>query len=73
LLSSGINFDGTITLGNILTIISGFIAFLVVYSKMVRLLSIIEQFPPHRHVGNAILYPSGMEPGKIKEGNGRER
>jgi hypothetical protein len=57
-----LHFDGTITLGNILTIITGLTAFLAFYSKMVRLFAILTEYPPHRHNGDVVIYPRGMRP-----------
>jgi hypothetical protein len=56
------HWDGTITLGNILTIAVFFFSFLAFYSKMVRLFAILQEYPPHRHNGDIIVYPRGMKP-----------
>jgi len=31
--------------------------------KLDRLIVVFEEYPPHRHVGNSIIYPRGREPG----------
>ena len=56
------HFDGTITLGNVLTIISFLIGFLMFYAKIVKLFAILQEYPPHRHNGDVIVYPRGMKP-----------
>ena len=56
------HWDGTITLGNVLTIIIFFGSFLAFYAKIVRLFAILQEYPPHRHNGNAVIYPKGMNP-----------
>jgi len=58
--------DGTITLGNLLTILGFGFAALKFYTKVVRFIDklemLIDEFPPHRHVDGAILFPKGMSP-----------
>jgi len=43
----------------------------ITYTKTIRFISkwesIHDQNPPHRHVNGHILYPRGMEPGKVGE------
>lgn len=51
-----IHWDGTITLGNLLTIV-------VLLYPVLRLASVMRDFPPHRHIGHEIVYPKGMAPG----------
>jgi len=31
-----------------------------------RLWDVIQEYPPHRHVGHAILYPRGMSPEEVE-------
>lgn len=59
------HWDGTITLGNVLTIISFAVFFLIFYARIVRLFAIMEEYPPHRHNGDVIVYPRGMTPDHI--------
>lgn len=54
--------DGTITLGNLLTIIALLVSFMAFYSRLVRLFAIFEEYPPHRHNADVIVYPRGMKP-----------
>ena len=61
---SGFHFDGSITLGNILTI-------LVLLWPVIRFSAIMRDFPPHRHIAgregkDIILYPRGMMPGRTR-------
>lgn len=55
-------FDGTITVGDILMILSFAVAFLAFYGRINKLFTIIQEYPPHKHVGNEIVYPHGMSP-----------
>jgi hypothetical protein len=60
------HWDGTVTFGNVLTMIVFTLVFLKFYSKIVRFIDkielIIDEFPPHTHVRGLIRYPKGMEP-----------
>ena len=51
------HFDGTITLGNLLTI--G-----VFLWPVIRFTMQTRDFPLHRHVNGKIFYPKGMAPGE---------
>lgn len=57
--SALMHFDGTITLGNILTI-------LAVLWPILRFTAVIRDFPPHRHTKDGIIYPKGMSPDREK-------
>ena len=58
----GLHWDGTITLGDILMMLSFAFSALLVYGKIATLLAILKEFPLHRHDGAAIYYPHGMKP-----------
>jgi hypothetical protein len=62
-----VHWDGTITLGNVLTIITGAVFFLAFYAKIVNFLAIMKEYPPHRHNLNVIYYPSTMKPGPMEK------
>lgn len=32
------------------------------YTKIVKLFAILQEYPPHRHNGDVIVYPRGMKP-----------
>jgi hypothetical protein len=55
----GLHWDGTISLGNIITLLfgAGPILFFVV-----RIYVLFREFPPHRHMNGDIYYPKGMKP-----------
>ncbi|MGH9735416.1 MAG: hypothetical protein ACRD8A_12610 [Candidatus Acidiferrales bacterium] len=39
-----------------------------------RVMNVLRDFPPHRHIGNRILFPSGYEPSeevKLTESGGK--
>jgi len=39
-----------------------------------RWIDVMREYPPHRHFNGRILYPSGMEPGRVEhinDGRGR--
>jgi hypothetical protein len=59
------HWDGTITLGNVLTMI-------VFMLPVIRFWSVFVDFPPHRHARGFIIYPKGMAPKKddVEEVNG---
>ena len=38
----------------------------IIWSAL-RIRSILQDFPPHRHIGSRILYPKGYEPPKTGE------
>jgi hypothetical protein len=52
-------FDQLGHIGEALTIIG--VGWAVI-SKINRLISIFEDFPPHRHVNGTVLYPKGFAP-----------
>jgi len=53
------HFDWTFTLGNLLMLVFGALPILAVVVKTYWLL---KEYPPHRHVGNVIVYPAGTRP-----------
>lgn len=54
------HWDWTVHLGEIIGGISFGVA---VLRKLDRLIVVFEEYPPHRHAGNTIIYPKGQEPG----------
>jgi len=65
-----VHWDWTITAGNIIQIIWFTIvifgASIKIYTKVVRytdkLQLLMDEYPPHRHVSDQIVYPAGMKP-----------
>lgn len=49
-----------------ITHVTEFVAVLLACWRMVRaanrIVDVLKDFPPHRHVGSRILYPKGFEP-----------
>lgn len=39
-----------------------FVFFFTVVRKLDKIIAIFEEFPPHRHLGNDLIYPKGMKP-----------
>lgn len=63
----GLRFDGTVTLGNVLTLatilLMGFGAWYKFLRKIDLLIQRMEDFPPHRHTNGGVIYPKGFDPG----------
>lgn len=63
------HWDGTITLGNLLTIatIAGtiLIGYSKVYARIIRFMDKIEflmsEYPPHKHAGDSVIYPEMLK------------
>lgn len=58
----GLHWDGTVTFGDILMMLSFAFSALLVYGKIMALLTTIREYPLHRHQGDIIIYPHGMKP-----------
>lgn len=63
------NFEWTITAGDVLKAIIFASGFLLMYAKMAfmagDLKRIMSDFPPHRHIEGRILYPDKYEPTEL--------
>jgi hypothetical protein len=62
-----LHWDGTISLGNILTIIFG--AGPVFYIAL-KTYWLLKEYPPHKHLNGHIIYPTGVTP---QEWRGRDK
>lgn len=68
----GLHFDWTISIGSIITVAWGTVLALGFFLKVMRWIDkldmIMDEYPPHRHVGSnpqadpLIVYPRGMKP-----------
>jgi hypothetical protein len=56
--------DTTVHIGEALSIIGVGLAAL---RKLDRILSILQDFPPHKHINGKIVYPKDYAPGVIQE------
>lgn len=65
-----IKFDFTVTIGNLITAFGICVTLAgsawAVIRKFNQILDVFREYPPHRHVGDEILYPAGMKPGRIE-------
>lgn len=57
------HWDGTVTLGNLLTICW---FTLLAVAWWVRMNTLLREYPLHRHSGTEIFYPRGMRPEKTE-------
>lgn len=39
-----------------------FLFFFTIIRKLDRLIAIFEEYPPHRHIGEELIFPKGMRP-----------
>lgn len=59
------HWDGTVTLGNLLTIasiaVTLFVGYNKIYTRVIRFMDKIEfllaEYPPHKHAGDTVIYP----------------
>lgn len=59
-----IGLDPSIHIGEALTILG--VGWKIV-TKLTRIASLLEDFPPHRHVNGKIVYPKDYSPGVIQQ------
>ena len=56
------HFSGDISLGTIVSVVAFLSTMIPLFLRLGRIISLFEQFPPHRHFGSHIFYPKGMDP-----------
>jgi hypothetical protein len=39
-----------------------FVFFFGIVRKLDKIIAIFEEYPPHRHIGDELIYPKGMRP-----------